>query len=132
MNQQLQSKEIEILNMLPTTSFIFRLNTEGRYLEVCTPPDASRLWMPAEQHIGKLLEDVLPPVMAAPRRFYFEQALATKETQLYGYPHPITVGRWMACQLMPVLDSNGEPYEVVMEVYDIAAFSRLGAPYIQR
>lgn len=125
----LTTRSQEVLEAFPPTSFVFRLSTTGRYLEVRQPPDEKRLWTAAGEHIGKMLENILPEPLAAPRRFYFDRAVATKEPQLYGYVHPTTPGRWMACQIVPIVE-NGEVEEVVMEVYDIAPFSRIGAPYV--
>jgi len=120
----------QLFNSISDTSFLFLLSAQGIYLKV-KAPDKSRLWMMEDDHLGKSLEEVLPPDLAIDRRYFFDKAVRTRKPQTYGYPHPTTIGRYMACLLTPMSEEpDGEISEVLMEVYDIAAFTRIGRPYV--
>lgn len=85
-------QEVTHYNQIPVESpynhvgkrFYFRLDRSGRYLCVKTPTgEENRLWIPAEQMIGKSIEECLPAELASPRRYYFDTAVQTGEEVVF-------------------------------------------------
>lgn len=99
---------------IPKSYFKFLLTKEGRYIAF-EVPDVRRLQKPPEEHIGKLLEEVLRPEWLVKRRFFFDLAVQTGEKQVYSYPHPLKEGRFFECTIDPSPDSD----EVLMLVRDV-------------
>lgn len=126
----LASRSARLLQTLPKAAFVFRLDRSGVFLEVIGYPDADRLWMPPQSHIGKTLEEVLPPELAVDRRHYFDKAVRAKQQQTYSYPHPITQGRYMACTLFPLAGADGEIDEVIMQVIDVEPITPIPDLYL--
>jgi hypothetical protein len=127
---ELNSRAARLLQTLPRSAFVFRLDRKGVFLEVVNFPDPKRLWLPPNEYIGKILEEVLPLEMAIDRRHFFDRAVATRQQQTYSYPHPITKGRYMACTLFPLEGTEGEVQEVVMQVQDVAPITPIGDLYV--
>jgi hypothetical protein len=114
-----QARWQQVFSSLPETHFLFVLDREGHYLDLRCP-DPKRLWTPPDDHIGKRFDDVLPPELATDRRYFFDKAIATHKEQQYSYPHPLTPGRHMTCIITPLTDADGNPAEVLMQVFDTA------------
>jgi hypothetical protein len=114
-----QARWQQLFNSFPQTHFLFILDREGRYLDLRCP-DPKRLWVSPAQHIGQLFDQVLPTELASDRRYYFNKAIATNKEQQYSYPHPLTPGRHMTCIITPLTDADGNPSEVLMQVFDTA------------
>ncbi len=71
-----------ILDAIP--DIMFRISREGVYLSIEGAASHSLL-LPAEEMIGKRLDQILPPDVAAERLAYVQTALDTGEPQLYEY-----------------------------------------------
>lgn len=125
----LNCRTAQLLQTLPCSAFVFRLDLTGKFLEVIRYPTADRLWFPPAEHIGKSLEEVLPPELAVDRRYYFNKVVESGRQQTYAYPHPITSGRYMACTLFPIEDVDGI-FEVIMLVQDIEPITPIADLYV--
>lgn len=125
MQTTLDSRADLLLDQLPLTSFVFRLDPYGVFIQARRPPDPSRLWIPAEEFPGKTIEQVLPASLAEPRRWYFDRAVMSREPQLYYYPHPNDPEVSMGCSIVPILASD-VVVEVLVEVFDVV-ISRIPA-----
>lgn len=110
----------QVLSAQPRSYFVFLLTREGRYLELRVP-NSKRLWKSREAHLGKTLEQVLPPELAEPRRFYFDRAVETGFPQVFAYPHPYKgKDKYFECEITPLpSEVDGEIREVLMIVKDI-------------
>ena len=64
--------------------FYSSLDHKGRYIKVqCPRGEESRLWVPAEQMIGKTIEECLPAELASPRGYYFDSAVQTGDEVVF-------------------------------------------------
>jgi PAS domain S-box-containing protein len=71
-----------ILRAIP--DLIFLQSKDGVYLDFHAK-DAERLFVPPEKFLGKTMDEVLPPELAAAFHQCFQRALETGETQIWEY-----------------------------------------------
>ena len=74
-----------LLNAIP--DLIFRLDKNGFYLAYHSP-EGSFLAIPAEEVVGKKIDETLPPELAKRTRTYIKKALTTKKMQIFEYQLP--------------------------------------------
>jgi PAS domain S-box-containing protein len=86
-----------ILKAIPDLMFL--QNKEGVYLDYHAQ-DRDDLYAPPEHFLGKSVQDVLPPELAALFQTSFERALATGETQVCEYSLSMPDGtRWFEARI---------------------------------
>lgn len=73
---------LALINLTQDASF--RLNHEGIFLDFRPGKDVELL-IPSADFIGKSLSAVMPPAIAKPFQHYLQQALVTKQTQIFEY-----------------------------------------------
>jgi diguanylate cyclase (GGDEF)-like protein/PAS domain S-box-containing protein len=88
-----QMKLDAYVNALPTLSFIY--DEKGRYLEIMAN-ETSLLRLDADELKGHLIEEVMPPRVAALMMDAIQQAIKTGKTQVIEYQIPVLAGgeRW--------------------------------------
>ncbi|MFZ5630656.1 MAG: PAS domain-containing protein [Spirochaetota bacterium] len=77
-----KARYASIVAALPDLVFLF--DSDGRYLD-CHSGDHTRLWMPPEQFIGKLIEQTLPDDLARLSMAKLNQTLASRTLVTYKY-----------------------------------------------
>ncbi|WP_099883905.1 PAS domain S-box protein [Synechococcus sp. 65AY6A5] len=80
--REMEATQRAILQAIP--DLILRLNSQGICLSSIPGGDV-HLYCPAERHLGRSLQEILPPALAEQRLFYVQQALATQTQQRYEY-----------------------------------------------
>ncbi len=80
--REMEATQRAILQAIP--DLIVRLNRQGICLSFISGGDI-HLYCPAERHLGRSLQEILPPALAEQRLFYVQQALATQTQQRYEY-----------------------------------------------
>ncbi|WP_448874936.1 PAS domain S-box protein [Desulfobulbus propionicus] len=82
---------------------IFVLDAEGRYLEIA-PTNASLLYRPSEELLGKTLSEVFPPEKAAEFFSAIHRVLATGKSLFLDYSLTATDGRelWFSAVVAPM------------------------------
>ncbi|ABC99813.1 histidine kinase [Synechococcus sp. 65AY6Li] len=80
--REMEATQRAILQAIP--DLILRLNSQGICLSSIPGGDV-HLCCPAERHLGRSLQEILPPALAEQRLFYVQQALATQTQQRYEY-----------------------------------------------
>lgn len=80
--REMEATQRAILQAIP--DLILRLNRQGICLSSISGGDV-HLDCPAERHLGRSLQEILPPALAEQRLFFVQQALATQTQQRYEY-----------------------------------------------
>jgi PAS domain S-box-containing protein len=113
-----------IFHALP--GLIFVLNQEGRYLDAVTNRD-SQLAAPADQFLGRTIQEVMPPQVASLQMDALQRCLIEDSPQRVEYSLEVDQGlRWFEAQLSPMEDNYlEEPRAVVAIVRDITARKQL-------
>lgn len=75
-----------VLEAIP--DLLFRMDADGRYLEVQARPSA-RLMLPTEGFLGRRARDVLPAEVSRPTMEAIDRALRSGETQTFEYGVPV-------------------------------------------
>ena len=119
----LQERWQHLFEAIPAGHFKFILSREGCY-QALQVPDVKRLWLPEEAHIGKTIEEVLPPDLVVDRRYYFDKAVSTGKPQIYAYPR-YERAKHFEVEITPLPDFE----EVLMTVCDVV-ISRVPEAYI--
>lgn len=57
--------------------FVFIVSSQGAYLDLKRSVNSYRLWRHPDDFFGRTLEEVLPPTLAEPRRYYLDKAHRT-------------------------------------------------------
>lgn len=86
--------------------FYFLLDADGRYLEVQCPSEGKgKLWIPADEMIGKTLEECMPADLAGPRRYYLETVVKTRKELVFCHTFMVD-DRWTAYEIRIVPMGN--------------------------
>lgn len=81
--RQSEARNRAFLNAIP--DLMFRIARDGTYLDFKADHEQDFAFTPDEM-LGRTVYDVLPPEVAQQRMHYIEQALTTRETQIFEYP----------------------------------------------
>lgn len=81
--RQSEERNRAFLNAIP--DLMFRIARDGTYLDFKADQEQDFAFSPNEM-LGRTIYDVLPPDIAQQRMYYIEQALQTRETQVFEYP----------------------------------------------
>ncbi|MEN9231397.1 MAG: PAS domain S-box protein [Thermostichus sp. DG02_5_bins_236] len=112
--QEIENTQRAILQAIP--DLILRFDRQGTCLSFMSGGDV-RLYSPAENHLGKPLQEILPQPLAEQRLYYIERALSTQERQIYEYS--INVAGELRHEEARVVPLN--THEVMVIVRDITA-----------
>lgn len=103
MNQSQRLEKVYGFNIQPCEApyychtgerFYFTLAKDGRYTGVkCPDRGTGKLWIQAEQMIGKTIEECMPADLASSRRFYFDTAVKTN-TEIAYCNYFMINGKW--------------------------------------
>ncbi|MFO1424591.1 MAG: PAS domain S-box protein [Candidatus Competibacteraceae bacterium] len=79
----------------------FRLDRDGAFLD-CVAGNSSHLYVPPEEFIGKRVDQVLPPDLAARFREAIEQVVSTGSLECIEYPLTVPLGkRYFEARMVP-------------------------------
>jgi PAS domain S-box-containing protein len=104
-----------IVNTIP--DLMFWLNAAGIFLGYVTTEAFTTLFSATESPIGQHLNDVLPPEMAERQMHYIQQALATRQMQLYEQQLNFD-GRLQFEEVRVLPFPNGEVLFVIRDITD--------------
>lgn len=87
-----------LLRALPDMMFL--LSRDGTYLDYHAP-DASALFLPPEQFLGRRMDDIMPPDLATRFRVAFEETLTTGQPAVVEYALGMPDGeRWFEARIV--------------------------------
>lgn len=110
-----ESLNRSILEAIPDQ--IYRLSPDGRYLSFQIP-DTPGFFPPPERFIGKRIDDVLSPQLAADLASASRRAKATGQTQVLEYKYKIDgLIRDREARIVPI-NSTGETIVIVRDITD--------------
>ncbi|MBD1900420.1 PAS domain S-box protein [Trichocoleus sp. DQ-A3] len=80
-----EAKNRALISAIP--DLIFRISKDSTYLDVKAARDFDT-FLPAQEFLGKKLDEVLPTEVAEKAKYHVEQALSTNEIQIFEYQLP--------------------------------------------
>lgn len=104
-----------LLQAMP--DMIFRLDAEGRFLDYSGPEGATL--MPPEAFLGRRIEEVLPPTVAALSRGAIDRSLSSKKAERIEYAMEVGPGELRHYEARLLSYGGGEVLGIVREVSDL-------------
>jgi PAS domain S-box-containing protein len=109
--QRTEEKSRALLEAIPDLMFL--QTADGVYLDYHTT-NKETLYVPAEQYLGKNMNEILPPPLAEKFAYYFKRAIETGETQIVEYTLAVPQGeRWFEARLV---ETEGNILSVVRDI----------------
>ncbi|HEY9887038.1 MAG TPA: PAS domain-containing protein, partial [Candidatus Obscuribacterales bacterium] len=110
--QQSESLNRAIIEALP--DLLIRMRRDGLCLDMHYPIWFNVVW-PKERHVGRYIQEVIAPEVAAQRLTATALALTTQQTQVYDYQIPVNgEARWEEARVVPLAED-----EVLVLIRDI-------------
>jgi PAS domain S-box-containing protein len=113
-----EAKNRALLSAIP--DLIFRISKDGTYLDFKAARDFDT-FLPAEEFLGKKIDEVLPIEVAKKAKYHVEQALATDEIQIFEY-QLFKNGNLYDYEARLVVSGEDEVLVIVRDISDRKAF----------
>jgi PAS domain S-box-containing protein len=108
-----EAKTRTLLSAIP--DLIFRIRSDGTYLDVKTPKNNHLLAYSTEQ-IGHNIYDVLPAPVAEQRMYYIQQALLTGELQIFEFQLPYSGQNQRHYEARIVVSGEDEVLTIIRDI----------------
>ncbi len=98
---------------------VIEMNDRYEYVHVWAS-DATKVWQPPAEIVGKTLRDVLGPEKASAFEQSIDLVISTGAPQILEYPDPFVSDRWFSCKISRVRDCHPTEKRVCCLIRDIS------------